>query len=442
MENGTGVATPSKPFIRSCKKCNHGNKVTVDFPDGTFTFHSQWLHDARCDDGAAKNAETAICQQPIETVHVEAVDVSGEGLDSTLDVLWDDKISSKFPAPWLKVMAPVVARRDTPLSNTEDAVAQGWLVSNLKIPEVSYHDLFQQEQNPEREIEILDKIISPNAPGIIKIVDLPAADIAAEHAHQNNLNTQVLKRLFTSVFVHPIRGQDQTFNVSSHSHDATRKVGLPNYDTTKVLLPHSDHAFYENPIQVQGFYGLEGTSENTWVSVLAALQTMKEEYPELYPHLLETPAAVGRVSRFYGEALYQATVDIPVTSPPGLPSELKRIRWHPNLTGSLLASYDSYKAARAAYQKFQSILRRPTHQLKIQLKPGDLYVWDNFRLLHGREKVLETPRTGVGQTVPEQVVQDRYRSLCVERLRKFIGGEWLVHMPIDQLREMIKLFKI
>ena len=440
-ENRAGIDDLSKSSIRSCKKCNHGNKVTVDFPEETFVFHAQWLHDARCDGGAAKNAETAICQQPIETVHVQAVDVSGDGLNSTLDVSWDNGISSKFPAPWLKVMAPIVARSDKPPSDTTDTLTQGWLVPDLKIPEVSYSDLFQQGPNPELDIEVLDRILSPNAPGIIKIVDLPAPDIASEHAHQNNLNTQVLKRLFTSVFVHPIRGQDQTFNVSSHSHDGTRKVGLPNYDTTQVLLPHSDHAFYDNPIQVQGFYGLEGTSENTWVSVLAALRTMKEEYPELYPYLLETPATLGRVSRFYGEPLFQATVDVPVTAPPGVPGEIKRIRWHPNLTGSLLAPYDSYKGARAAYQKFQSILRRPTHQLKIQLKPGDLYIWDNFRLLHGREKVLETPRTGVGQTVPEQVVHDRYRSLCVGWLRKFIGEEWLVHMPLTQLREMMKLFK-
>ncbi|KAL8719956.1 MAG: hypothetical protein Q9225_003104 [Loekoesia sp. 1 TL-2023] len=443
IEKGTGAVGPSKPFIRSCKKCNHGNKVTVEFPDGVFTFHAQWLHDARCDDGPARNVETAICQQPIETVQVQAVNVSGQGLNSTLDVTWDDGVFSKFPAPWLRVMAPVVARLDSPQSNesAKDPVAQGWLVSDLKIPEISYRDLFQEKPNLERDVEILDKILSPSASGIIRIVDLPPPDIASERAHQNNINTQVLKRLFASVFIHPIRGKDQTFNVSSHSHDATRKVGLPNYDTTQILLPHSDHAFYDNPIQVQGFYGLEGTSENTWVSVLAALHTMKEEHPELYPYLLKTPAAVGRVSRFYGEPLYQATVDVPVTALPGAPDEVKRFRWHPNLTGSLLASYDSYKAARAAYQKFQEVLRRPTHQLKMQLKPGDLYIWDNFRLLHGRERVLETPRTGVGQTVPEQVVHDRYRSLCVGWLRDLIGEEWLVHMPMMQLRDMMKLFK-
>lgn len=443
IENGKGHAGPAMSEIRSCKKCTHGNKVTVEFLDGIFTFHAQWLHDARCDDGPARNAETAICQQPIETVHVETVNVTGDGPRTTLDVTWNDGLSSKFPAPWLRIMAPIVARLDSPQANEnpKSPTPTGWLVSNLEIPEISYNDLFQENSSPEREIEILDKILSPEAAGIIKIVDLPAPDIASERAHKNNLNTLVLKRLFTAVFIHPIRGHDQTFNVASHSHDATRSVGLPNYDTTKLLLPHSDHAFYDNPIQVQGFYGLEGTSENTWVSVLAALNTMKEEQPELYPYLFETPAALGRVSRFYGEPLYQAAVDVPITRSPGAPEDVKRIRWHPNLTGSLLAPYDHYKAGRAAYQKFQEIIRRPTHQLKQELKPGDLYVWDNFRLLHGREKVLETPRTGVGQTVPEQVVHDRYRSLCVRALREWFAEEWLVHVPMRQLREMLAFIR-
>ncbi|CAF9921090.1 MAG: hypothetical protein ALECFALPRED_001711 [Alectoria fallacina] len=430
----------------TCKKCTHGNKVTVDFPDGTFTFHSQWLHDARCDDGAARNATTAVCQQSTTTVHVETVQMSGHGAKTTLDVTWDDGLSSKFPIPWLQVMAPLVAARtDSPQPATKQAVPKGWTVDALKIPEISYSDLFREglekEQLDATILSILDRILSSSAPGIVKIIDLPSPNIEDERNHKNNLNTLVLKRLFGSVFIHPIRGSDQTFNVSSHAHDSTRKIGLPNYDTTQILLPHTDHAFYDNPIQVQGFYGLEGESENTFVSVLAALETLKTEAPASYHHLCHTPMTVGRVSRFYGDPLYQATVDTAITMQPGSSDDVKRVRWHPNLTGSLLSPYDEYKEARLAHLKFQEILRRDTHQLKLVLKPGDLYVWDNFRLLHGREKVLEVPRTGVGQTVPEHVVHDRYRALCTGLLKGHVGEEWLVHMPMPQLREMVKIFQ-
>ena len=84
-------------------------------------------------------------------------------------------------------------------------------------------------------------------------------------------------------------------------------------------------------------------------------------------------------------------------------------------------------------------MRRETHPLKLVLKPGDLCIWDNFRLLRGRERILEVPRTGVGQTVPEQDVHDRYRALHVDLLKRHVDEDWLVHMPMPQLREMVRL---
>ena len=443
--NGTSLDTRSSDMMLSCKKCTNGNKVTVEFQDASFTFHAQWLHDARCDNGAARNAATAICQQPISTVHVEKVGLSGEGPGMTLDVAWDDHLVSNFPGLWLRVLAPLVGRSENPRSvPMEEITPKGWLAETLKIPEISYRDIFpegpkQEERSRHVTLEVLTQLLDASSPGIVKIVDLPEPNFEDERNHKNNINTLVLKRLFGSVFIHPIRGTDQTFNVSSHSKDAERAVGVANYDTTQLLLPHSDHAFYDSPNQVQGFYGLEGQSENTWVSVLSALASFREEFPNLYHHLRDTPMAIGRVSRFYGDPLYQATVDTPITSQPGFPNQIKRVRWHPNLTGALLGPYDEYKEARLAHQRFQEIMRRGTHQLKLVLGPGDLYIWDNFRLLHGRERVLEVPRTGVGQTVPEQVAHDRYRALHVDLLKQHVDEGWLVHMPMPQLHEMARL---
>lgn len=173
----------------------------------------------------------ALCQQVSQAVRIQSVQVSGKHHNATVDVVWDDGLSSE-----------------------------------------------------ERESTILatiDQIISSSSPGIIKIIDLPEPGFEDERNHINNINTKVLRRLFTSVFYHPVRGADTTFNVWSHDLDATRKVGLPNYDTTQVPPPHVDYAFYDHPIQVMGFYGLEGTSLNTWTSPLAALETLKHEIPRI-----------------------------------------------------------------------------------------------------------------------------------------------------------------
>lgn len=298
----------SPDMILDCKKCTHGNKMTVSFPDGIYTFHAHWLHDARCDDGPSKNAITAICQQPISTARAENVQLSGEGASMTLDVIWDDGLASKFPAVWLRAMAPLVAKYEGPRADLKQSAMQGWLVDTLEIPEVSYREIFPKEDKNEdlddTIMKIPDQLLDESIPGIVKITDLPVPNIDEERNHKNNINTQVLKRLFGSVFIHPIRGHDQTFNVSSHNDDARRADGVPNYDTTQSLLPHTDHAFYTNPIQVQGFYCLEDQSENTWVSILVVLATFKQESPDLYKHLCKAPMTFGRVSRFYGDPLY------------------------------------------------------------------------------------------------------------------------------------------
>ena len=94
---------------------------------------------------------------------------------------------------------------------------------------------------------------------------------------------------------------------------------MAHYDITQLLTPHSDRAFYDTPDQVQGFYGLEVKRGNIRASFPSALSTKREEFPDLHHHLHDAPMAIGRVVRYYGDPLYQATVDTVVTFPSGFP---------------------------------------------------------------------------------------------------------------------------
>ena len=193
LGNGASLGAGSSAIMLSCNKCTNGNKVTVEFPDASFTFHAQWLHDARCDNGAARNAATAICQQPISTVHVEKVELSGEGIQMTLDVTWDDQLFSSFPGIWLRVLAPLVGRCENAESipTLDEAISEGWQVDGLQIPEISYRDIFLEadgaapNQRGERSrddltLEALNKLLGASSPGIIKVVDLPAPNFEDE----------------------------------------------------------------------------------------------------------------------------------------------------------------------------------------------------------------------------------------------------------------------
>lgn len=142
----------------------------------------------------------------------------------------------------------------------------------------------------------------------------------------------------------------------------------------------------------------------TFVSCPAVLATFKEESPELLQHLEQAPMSIGRVVDWYDPPLYQGNANTVLNSDV-VSGSVKPFRWHPHLSGFLVSPHDKYHEARAAHRKFQEISRRDSHELRVHLQSGDLYIWDNHQILHGREHVLKEPRTSVGQTVREQAVR-------------------------------------
>lgn len=432
-------------MITSCSISSGQDALTVEFRDAIFTFHAQWLHDAKCDNGSSRDAHNAFCQK-LKVTYIQEVEVTGNGVGTLLSITWSDNKSTAFPALWLRVLAPIVAKQLHPLATLKPIISTGWLVGTVVIPEITYDSIAGENLTAKDFLAtktwMLDNLLQESYTGIVRVTNLPEVDICSEGTQRNNLVTQILKRLFGTVFQHSMRGADETFKVATHYRDDSKRiVELPNYDTNEVLLPHVDHAHYDNPVRVQGFHAVEGTSENTFIDGFAALSTLRDEQPELYEALCASPMVLGRVAQFYSPALFQTTVDTAVRKEVSPPHRVKCVRWHPHLAGCLLTSFDGFEQARRAHQAFQEVMRRDTHMLRVLLRPGDLYLWDNFRILHGRERLLEVPRTAVGQTVIEQVVNDEYRRLCADRLRGCIGEDWLVQTPNEQLEELVALYE-
>lgn len=258
-------------------------------------------------------------------------------------------------------MAPLVAsRNDKEKTASDTRVNSEWKVKDLIIPEFSYNDIFDPDSTKEQfdklSLQIIDHLLSPFSTGLIKIIDLPAPNMEDELKH---INTIVLKKLFGSVFDHPVRAKDTVFAVSTRGKE--KRQNLPNYDTNQVLFPHTDHAFYHTAAQV------EGESENTFVSVLGDLRELKEKHPAMYRHLSSTPLAFGRQSTFYGPNLINTVTDTAITTYPAS-NEFKSFRWHPNLIGSLLCPYEDYKEARLARLKVQELIRSEDFQLKLKFR--------------------------------------------------------------------------
>lgn len=404
-----------------------------DVPNLNWKFHAQWLANACCTNGFSKSSDNSPFNQQICTIKSAKKSPNGDLL-----IEWSnsDK-TSNFPSLWLKTIGTIVAKPNFNVTETKHVIKY-WNAKSITIPEVEW-GLIMGDNTTEQQIQeqVIDMLINDSSFGIIKVINLPPADIESERQTKDTLITKLLNKVFGNVFFHTRRGANKTFNVSTIKN--SRAELLDNYDVKKVLLPHTDHAHYIHPAMVMGLYALEGSSINTWLDGFIALEILKQEDPESFRILCNTPLCFGRIANYYTPALYQANIDTPITLYPGS-QRIRRIKWHPHLIGWINSSFNEYPKAFTASQKLQQIMMRPDIQIKLEMKPGDLYIWNNFRILHGRQSVFSEIRTIVGQTVPEEVVMNRTRENKIAQITS-LNKNWLAQIPTELLDQIILLEK-
>lgn len=441
VDTNTSISSLKTPLNHICvaKISQTGHSINVKLHDKTFTFHSQWLHDAQCDDGPYKQAtDTYACKGSFN--EIQNAQVSGHGVKSALEVSWKNGKTTRFPVIWLQIYAPLVAKQHSSETTQESwQVSKGWRVDSLNMPEISHDEIFP-EISIATACRIYETLVHDDFPGILKVTNLPPPVVQDERKGEKTLLAKVLTQIFGSVFSHPRRGPHVAYTMASHHEQYNNKGGLvSNYNLANLLLPHIDQSMYQLPSLIDGLYNVEGESLNTFLSCPGVLQTLQEESPDLVEPLFTTPMAFGRVAHIYSPPQYQGTTPTAVISPPGYPNRIHRFHWNPHQVGSLLGPYEQFPIAVQAHRKFQEVSMRDTHLLRVKFQPGDMYLWNNHKVLHGREKVLRVPRTGVGQTVPEQVVLDGWREILIGKLLEILDEKWLVQVPLAQLYELDKI---
>jgi len=168
--------------------------------------------------------------------------------------------------------------------------------------------------------------------------------------------------------------------------------------TSQALGAHTDNTYFTDPSGLQMFHMLsheEGTGgANFFVDGFHAAQILKKTHPEAYKTLAETPVP-WHASGNEGITITPAK-NFPVLNlhnggsgiQPG--TDLMQVRWNnddrgvlplaPSRTGSSAAEL-WYQAAR----EWDKIIRRKSMQYTVQLQPGRPIIFDNWRVLHGRD---------------------------------------------------------
>lgn len=205
--------------------------------------------------------------------------------------------------------------------------------------------------------------------------------------------------------------------------------------TNLALGAHTDTTYFTDPAGLQAFHLLSHTgpdSDNNPESNLGgqsllvdgfhAANVLKEEDPKAFEVLtkikLPWHASGNKGITISPDKLY------PVLELDETTGRMHRVRWNNDDRG--VVPFDSEYSPEEWYQaarKWNNILRRESIEYWFQLKPGNLLIFDNWRVLHGRSEFTGVRRICGGYINRDDFVS-RWRNTNYPRdeiLKRVIG---------------------
>jgi gamma-butyrobetaine dioxygenase len=153
------------------------------------------------------------------------------------------------------------------------------------------------------------------------------------------------------------------------------------YTATGLEL-HTDNPYRDPPPGLQALHVIAAAAtggESQFADGLAHAEALRSEAPELFEALVATPVPFAYQGQ--GGERYEARAPVIETAADGLVVAVRvnhrALRALPLSSGRAATWYE-------AYLDFQRRLRSPAAQLTRKLAPGELVIFDNRRMVHGR----------------------------------------------------------
>ncbi|XP_055327642.1 gamma-butyrobetaine dioxygenase-like isoform X2 [Paramacrobiotus metropolitanus] len=185
------------------------------------------------------------------------------------------------------------------------------------------------------------------------------------------------------------------------------------------LKPHIDLVYYESPPGLQLLHCLrfdetvEG-GESTLVDGIFAAEEMIRRYPQEAEILINTPATFEKI---------HFNRDLPVWMRYSRPhiavdanKKVTSVFWAPQFEGPLRATQDVISKYYSAYRKFARLIHDPSVKIQFRLQPGEVLVFNNRRMLHGRNAF--TTSSGLRHFQGCYVHIDEFKSQAQVSLKK------------------------
>ena len=330
-----------------------------------------------------------------------------------LKVIWDDGEESKFNYLWLRDNCPSAHDKDSRhrmfniLNVSTDIRPKNYNVNNKGILEIewsegdhksSYDPLWLREncytiknkityvspyklwdnslQNNLKSIEIDYEEIIDSEEGLIKWLELlhyTGIAIVKNAPTEQNSAFKVLNRIShtrETFFKTPF----EVINIPKPNNSAY---------TAHALRNHMDLPWFENPPGYQFLHCLINSAKggnSSAVDAFAVADYLRKNEKDVFDVLVNTPLKFRdkdytqeAIRSFYGPAI-SLTKD----------GDFNDIRYSIATLDALDCHPDKMDSVYRAHHRFGNLLHNEKYQINFRLEPGDIFSFNNRRLLHGR----------------------------------------------------------
>ncbi|KAJ3334197.1 hypothetical protein HDU76_006569 [Blyttiomyces sp. JEL0837] len=146
---------------------------------------------------------------------------------------------------------------------------------------------------------------------------------------------------------------------------------------------HMDLMYFEAPPGIQMLHSLKNSvtgGESTFLDSFKAVNILKERDPSSYKILSTVPVTFhyrndGHIMKYRRKTIVDDD-----------PNEPLKVYYAPPFQGPMEVAEDQVQPFYQAFQKFADILDDPSLVYRTLMKPGDLVLFHNRRVLHGRDE--------------------------------------------------------
>ncbi|TPJ50538.1 DUF971 domain-containing protein [Mesorhizobium sp. B2-7-1] len=348
-----GRALEAQPSLRAIR--NEGTRIAVEFDDGSAGRLSMgWLRLAceceTCGDTASGKRWLTPADVPAD-IRAMSIEISSGG---TMDVVWQDGHASRFAAGFLAVHAGRPGDFGAPRFQPE--LWNSDLASRLG--RFAFDAVVEDDETLFRSLRAL------RDHGIAMLTGVPAEPEAT---------------LRVAGRYGPVRETSYGKVFDLVSRPDARVAG----ETARAQIPHTDEPFRYSPPGFIFFHAIRTGAGSGGTSLMVdgfqVAERMRKNTPELFDLLTRHGVTFHR--EHAGDVFFSAEAHVISLDATGA---VTGMRFNDRCLAPQTGAVDEIDGLIEALAELTRLIRDPANQFQHQLKPGEVLVFDNQRVLHGR----------------------------------------------------------